>query len=239
MAKSITKPPGGGKGTPAPQQHEQSAGHGGGNPIDEATSALSYGWERDEVPAGLLAAGKGMVPRVEGEDAKAPDTGGRRKAGVREIVRQAVSRLRLPKPVIHTSPREDLAQVVRVPTWIWVDKGTWGSVATSAAVDGVSVTAKARPRKAVWSMGDGAVVECRGPGTPYSDRFDPKESSPDCGYTYQQASTSMPGKAFPVKVQVVWDVEWEGGGKSGVVPGLVMAAERPLVVDEVQAVVTH
>ncbi|MFJ5952520.1 hypothetical protein [Streptomyces noursei] len=239
VAKSITRPPGGGKSRPAPQQHIGQAGQGGGDAEDEATFAPTYGWERDEVPAGLVAAGKGMMPRVDGEEAKAPDPGRRKKAPMKEIVQQAVSRLKLPKPVIRTSPREDLSQVVRVPTWMWVERGTWGPVTTSAAVDGVQVTAEARPRKAVWSMGDGAVVECRGPGTPYSARFDPKESSPDCGYTYERASTAMPGKAFPVKVQVVWDVEWEGGGRSGVVPGLVMTAERQLVVDEVQAVVTH
>nr|WP_237550430.1 hypothetical protein [Streptomyces sp. SID8354] len=187
---------------------------------------------------GLVNAGKGLLPRVDGEEATNPKADAKEHVPVRVAVQRAVSQLKLPKPVIHTSPHEDFAQVVNVPTWMWVERGTWGPVTTSAAVDGVEVTATARPRKAVWSMGDGGSVVCSGPGTPYSTRFGPKASSPDCGYTYRRASTSEPGKAFPVSVRVIWDVEWKGGGRTGVVPGLAMSAQRQLVVDEVQAVVT-
>ncbi|MFD7712127.1 hypothetical protein [Streptomyces sp. NPDC059786] len=101
------------------------------------------------------------------------------------------------------------------------------------------MTATARPQKAVWSMGEGGRVVCRGPGTPYSDSYSPKESSPDCGYVYRRASLTAPGRAYTVSVQVTWDVEWRGAGQSGVVPGLVMTAQRQLLVDEVQAVVTR
>ncbi|WP_307520065.1 hypothetical protein [Streptomyces umbrinus] len=126
-----------------------------------------------------------------------------------------------------------------MPTWIWVEDGTWEPVSVSAAVKGVKVTATARPQKALWSMGEGGSVVCRGPGTPYSDTYSPKASSPDCGYTYRRASLSAPGKAYSVSVQVTWDVEWQGAGQTGVVPGLVMTAEQQLVVDEVQTVVTR
>ncbi|QHA10002.1 hypothetical protein GQF42_35070 [Streptomyces broussonetiae] len=164
---------------------------------------------------------------------------GGRQVPVEVVVQQAVKRLKLPKPVIHTSPDEDFVQVVHVPTWMWVEHSTWGPVSASAAVEGTQVTATARPRQAVWSMGDGGQVVCRGPGTPYSDAYSPKASSPDCGYTYRRASLSVPGRAYTVSVQVAWDVEWHGAGRTGVVPGLVMSAERRLVVDEVQAVVTR
>ncbi|MEU6572547.1 hypothetical protein [Streptomyces sp. NPDC046805] len=126
-----------------------------------------------------------------------------------------------------------------MPTWIWLEHSTWGPVSVSAAVGGVTVTATARPQKAIWSMGDGGQVVCQGPGTPYSEAYSPKASSPDCGYTYPRASLSVPGHAYTVSVQVTWDVEWHGGGQTGVVPGLVMAAQRQLVVDEVQTVVTR
>ncbi|MBX7551177.1 hypothetical protein K1Y78_24810 [Streptomyces sp. tea 10] len=171
---------------------------------------------------------------------KDPKPGGAaRQVPVEVVVQQAVRRLKLPKPVIHTSPAEDFVQVVHVPTWMWVEHSTWGPVSASAEVRDVEVTATARPRKSVWSMGEGGQVVCRGSGTPYSDAYSPKASSPDCGYTYQRASLSVPGRVYRVSVQVTWDVEWQGGGRSGVVPGLVMAAQRRLVVDEVQTVVTR
>ncbi|MFF2811835.1 hypothetical protein ACFVT2_32615 [Streptomyces sp. NPDC058000] len=187
---------------------------------------------------GLANAGKGIFPRSDGEEPHNPKSDAEQHVPVKAVVQRAVERLKLPRPVIRTSPSEDFAQVVNVPTWMWVERGTWGPVTTSAAADGVAVTATAKPRRAVWSMGEGGTVVCRGPGTPYSARLEPNASSPDCGYTYRRASTSEVGKAFRVSVRVVWDVEWEGGGRSGVVPGLAMSAERRLVVDEVQAVVT-
>ncbi|MFF4602597.1 hypothetical protein ACFY12_07560 [Streptomyces sp. NPDC001339] len=195
-------------------------------------------WEHP-VTMGLFSAGKGMFPLGDGEERHKPKSDAGQQVPVRAVVQRAVEQLKLPKPVIRTSPPEDLAQVVHVPTWMWVERESWKPVSVSAAVDGVKVTATARPRKAVWLMGDGGSVVCRGPGTPYSDRYGPKTSSPDCGYTYQRASFGKPKGAFPVSVRVSWDVEWRGGGRAGVVPGLVMASERQLVVDEVQAVVTR
>ncbi len=152
---------------------------------------------------------------------------------------QAVGNLELPTPVIRTSPDEDLAQVVHVPTWMWVEGDSWGPVSASAQVPGLKVTATARAREAVWSMGEGGRVVCKGPGTPYSRAYEPKKPSPDCGYTYRKASTGRQGDSYTVTVQVVWDVEWHGGGQAGEIPGLVMAAEHELVVDEVQAVVAR
>jgi len=230
-AKSVTRNPGGsGKSRPVPHGGAAKPGGGGRGPKGPPTIASS-GWEYD------LGGGAGILPRFDGEKAKKPAGG--QQVPVEVVVQRAVERLKLPKPVIRTSPDEDFVQVVHVPTWMWVEQRTWGPVSTSAAVADVKVTATARPQKAVWSMGEGGQVLCRGPGTPYSDRYGPKESSPDCGYTYRRASLSAPGKAYTVSVQVTWDVEWRGGGQAGVVPGLVMDSERQLVVDEVQAVVTR
>ncbi|MZG16598.1 hypothetical protein GTY44_24460 [Streptomyces sp. SID5914] len=156
-----------------------------------------------------------------------------------EVAQQAVQRLDLPEPVIRTSPDEDFVQVVHVPTWMWVEKSSWGPVSETVKVPGVQVTATARPRLAVWSMGDGATVSCTGPGTPYSAKYRPEAKSPDCGYTYRRSSLAEPGKAFTVSVRVTWDVEWRGGGQSGTVPGLVIGAQQQLVVDEVHAVVVR
>ena len=162
----------------------------------------------------------------------------KRRVSAGEVAQEVVEQLRLPRPVIRTSPGEDFTQVVHVPTWMWVQASSWGLVSETASVDGVRVTARARPRKAVWSMGDGASVVCHGRGTPYSVRFGAESSSPDCGHTYRRASFSEPGGKFRVRVQVTWDVSWRGAGESGVVPGMAMSAERSLSVDEVQAVVT-
>ncbi|WP_236076566.1 hypothetical protein, partial [Streptomyces coffeae] len=163
----------------------------------------------------------------------------RQKVPVEVVARRAVKNLKLPRPVIRTSPDEDFVQVVRVPTWMWLEQSSWRSVAETVKVPGLRVTATARPREAVWSMGEGGMVTCSGPGTEYSARLRAQGTSPDCGYTYRVSSLGEPDRAFTLSVRVTWDVEWHGGGQAGRVPGLAIAAERSLVVDEVQAVVVR
>lgn len=193
----------------------------------------SDGWELD------LGEGMGILPRFDGEKPKKPSPKRGQRVPVEGVVRRAVEKLRLPEPVIRTSPDEDDVQVVGVPTWMWVQHSRWAPVTQTAEVPGLRVTATAIPRRAVWSMGEGGVVTCTGPGTSYSREFRPEVPSPDCGYTYRVSSLAGVGRKFKVSVRVAWDVEWRGGGQSGRLPGLVITAERPLVVDEVQAVVVH
>ncbi|WP_232792517.1 hypothetical protein [Actinacidiphila yeochonensis] len=184
-----------------------------------------------------LGDGFGVLPRFDGSTAtKKPHPSVGRGVPVEMVVERAVKQLRLPEPVIRTSPDSAVDQVVRVPTWLWVERSGWRPVSTSVAVEGVRVTATARPVQTTWSMGEGGEVVCHGPGTPYSDAVPPDQSSPDCGYTYQRASA--PDGAFDVAVRVEWDVTWRGGGRAGEVRGLVTSARQQLVVDEVQAVVT-
>ena len=107
----------------------------------------------------------------------------------------------------------------------------------TAQVPGASLTATATPQRVVWSMGDGGSVVCASPGTPYSSRYPAGSSSPDCGYVYQRSSAGQPDERFTVKATVVWDVVWQGAGKSGTVPGMEMTSQVPVRVSEVQSVV--
>ncbi|TMU98229.1 hypothetical protein [Streptomyces sp. DASNCL29] len=181
----------------------------------------------------------GILPRFYGKKPERPEPKRHQKVSVEAVARRAIEKLRLPEPLIRTSPDEDFVQVVGVPTWMWVERNTWGPVTEAAEVPGLKVVATARPSEAVWSMGEGGSVRCAGPGTEYSGKFRPEQSSPDCGYTYRRSSSGESGDAFRVSVRVMWDVEWHGGGQAGRVPGLVIAAEKPVVVNEVQAVVVR
>ncbi|MFI0818586.1 hypothetical protein ACH4TX_19090 [Streptomyces sp. NPDC021098] len=200
---------------------------------NEQPTVTSDGWEYG------LGDGLGILPRFDGKKSERPKSKRHQKMPVEVVVRRAIEKLRLPEPVIRMSPDEDFVQVVGVPTWMWVERNTWGPVTEAAEVPGLKVMATARPREAVWSMGEGGTVTCAGPGTEYSGKFRPEQSSPDCGYTYRRSSTADSGGAFRVSVRVMWDVEWHGGGQAGRVPGLVIAAEKSVAVDEVQAVVVR
>jgi hypothetical protein len=151
------------------------------------------------------------------------------------LARQAVSRLDLPQPRIGMSPSG--AQLVAVPTWLWLDPGSWRPRSATARVPGLAVTATAAPSRVVWRTGDGATVTCAGPGTAWTPGTDPARPSPTCGHVYRRGSVGMPGGMFTVTATVTWDVEWSGGGRGGTVPGLSTVSTAAVPVAEVQAVV--
>ena len=150
-----------------------------------------------------------------------------------QLAQLARRQLRPGSPVIVASPVGE--QLVNVPTWLWL-AGQWAPVTATAAVPGVSVTARATPTSVVWRMGDGAQVVCRGPGTPFPPGADPAAVSPDCGYTYRHSSAAQPGQAYPVTATVTWTVTWAGAGQAGTFPGLTTTGAAAFPVAESQAV---
>jgi hypothetical protein len=179
----------------------------------------------------------GILPRFDGTKPKAQDGDKAAKPDPAVVAQQVVRELVLPDPVIRTNPDERHAQLVRVPTWMWLDRAMWRPVSKTATVPGVTVTATAIPRTATWLMGDGQSVVCEGAGTPYSRKYAADSRSPDCGHTYVRSSARQPEDAYTVSVTVAWDVEWHGGGQQGLIPGLQTQAEMPLRVAEAQALV--
>lgn len=153
------------------------------------------------------------------------------------LAREAVSKLRLPSPTISVSPTG--AQLVSLPSWMWLEAGSWQDQQATASVPGMSVTATASPTTAVWSMGEGGSVTCQGRGTAWKPGADPKASSPDCGYTYRTTSADAPGGQFHVSVSVNWQVSWSGAGTSGTEPDLTTTGAANWPVKEVQTVITR
>ncbi|MBT8228537.1 MAG: hypothetical protein HKP61_00920 [Dactylosporangium sp.] len=152
------------------------------------------------------------------------------------LAQQARSRLRLPSVAIRLNPSGD--QLVNLPTWLALDGNSWQSRSATASVPGISVTATARPVRAVWSLGEGGLVTCTGSGTPWTAGTDPMAASPDCGYTYRRSSAGAAGAAFSVTVTVTWEVTWAGAGRSGTIAGLNTTGTVPVRVTESQAVIT-
>jgi hypothetical protein len=155
------------------------------------------------------------------------------------LAQLAVRYLRLPDPVIRSSPAPGAPQLTELPTWMWVAPAAWRPESKTAQVPGEAVTATATPVSASWQMGDGRTVTCHGPGTPYSGGGNPAASSPTCGYTYTRSSAGQPSAAYHVTVTITWDITWAGpGGAGGVLPPLFTAAAAAMRVAESQAVDT-
>ncbi|NYE50029.1 hypothetical protein HDA32_005149 [Spinactinospora alkalitolerans] len=129
--------------------------------------------------------------------------------------------------------------LVQVPVWLWVDEETWRPESARAEVPGGSVSVTAAPRSADWSMGDGEVVSCTGPGMPFVvGRDDPAAPSPECGHTYTRASAGEPGGVYELGLDVTWEVTWESSeGDGGELDPLVTSSSAEFDVVESQGLV--
>ncbi|MEU9272304.1 ATP/GTP-binding protein [Streptomyces sp. NPDC048251] len=135
------------------------------------------------------------------------------------LAQRAVDSMKLAGPDI-ASPRPAGKYLVGMPMWMWANQSptTYGPNTASASAGGVSVTATAKVSKIVWTMGDGAVVTCAGPGTPYTAAAG-KSDSPTCGHTYSRTSADQAGGRYRVTATSTWTIDWQvsagGGGQAG------------------------
>jgi len=136
----------------------------------------------------------------------------------RVLAQEAISELIMRAPTIRTAPPQGSAgTVVGLPIWMWVERSseTAGPISATASAGAVSVTATARVIEVLWDLGDGSTRVC-GLGTPYPPQGSDRPS-PDCGYSYQMASTNhVPGAGpWPLSATATWEITWAGGGMSG------------------------
>ena len=142
---------------------------------------------------------------------------------------------RIPLPDIQLNPGEERDQVVNVATWLWVDG--WAPVSASASAGGVTVTVTASPSHVEWDMGDGAVVTCLGPGTPYDEHRPADEQSTDCSHTYTRSSASQSDERYRREATSFWHVTWtSSNGQAGDLGVVGRTSSLRLRVAEIQAV---
>jgi hypothetical protein len=149
----------------------------------------------------------------------------------RVLAQQAIATMNLKAVSIGIVPEPAPGRVglVGMPVWMWDSNpgpSTWGPITKTASAGGYTVTATAKATKVVWSMGDGEVVVCRTPGTPYEDSYG-RQDSPDCGYTYTRQGV------YQVWARSYWSVQWSGLGQSGSIP-LQFANSVRITVGEAQ-----
>ena len=148
---------------------------------------------------------------------------------------EAIDRLQLPTPTLDFNPPTD--QVVHVESWLWIDDALWREHTKSVSAGGVTVTASAQPTRVIWDMGNGDVVVCNDPGTPYDTSRPAAEQSTTCSYTYEHTSAGQPGDAYQVTATVEWQVSWTvtGAPGGGALPTLSTSSATSVRVAEMQA----
>lgn len=158
---------------------------------------------------------------------------------IETIVQQVYAEVPLVLPQPHTAPPVDAVQLVGFPVWMWVDGTVWRDFEASASVAGVSVSVVARPKRVVWTLGDGAKVTCTGPGTAW-DPAGPDGQRTDCSHIYQFVSAGKPNGRYPATVTMTWSVSWSAStGQAGVLPDASRSTAFSLAVTERQAVIHY
>jgi hypothetical protein len=217
-------------GTAAQVSGSGSGGPGGGGCAGTVSAQFGCVPPGCQVTLATLACPLG-VPGAVGVPGVLPPPG--------TLAQLAVRNLDLPGPVIRSSPAPADLQLVDLPIWLWVNPAVWAPVSKTASVPGERVTARATPVSVSWRMGDGVMVTCHGPGTPYTAADDPAAASPNCGYTYTSSSAGQAGGAYHVTATITWDIRWVAGdGAAGTLPPLFSAAGAAFEVAESQAVNT-
>ena len=110
---------------------------------------------------------------------------------------EAFGNLAPPAGAVRHSP--DVHGIVRLPTWLWLQPGSFGEVFGSSAEGLVAV---AEPGGTTWTTGDGGSVTCEGGGTPYT-----AGAAATCTHTYTRASARYDGT-----VTRTWRVHYEVAG---------------------------
>jgi hypothetical protein len=168
----------------------------------------------------------------------APGAGGPVPAPIdpRAVAQDALGHVQLPTPVININPTGE--QLVNLPTWLWIDPAGMQVAPLPVTAGPVTVTVTPKAVRVRWDMGNGDVVTCTGPGTPWAQGD--AGSSPDCGYTYTRSSAQQANKTYKVTATVDWTATYTvtGAPGGGPLPGLQRTASRQVRVAETQAINT-
>jgi hypothetical protein len=114
------------------------------------------------VPAGCQVTVQTLACPIGAAPAGAPAGAGAAPPDLAVLAALARQPLRLPSPVIRSSPAQNALQLTNLPTWLWINPAEWVPESKTATVPGESVTATATPVSVTWHPGDGSTMTCQG-----------------------------------------------------------------------------
>ncbi|MFF8536216.1 hypothetical protein ACF07B_30375 [Streptomyces sp. NPDC015532] len=155
----------------------------------------------------------------------------------------AYNKIKVPETEIELKPAAK--STVNVPTWVWLDKGTFKPVKVRAelAAAGVWAETTAKPvalhlnpgtgdAQTYPASGDCAINDDGSIGTPYTKGG--AGETPPCGITYLRATG---GKPYRLSASITWQISWQGsGGAAGDLPDGTFETTQDMNVQEIQSV---
>lgn len=152
------------------------------------------------------------------------------------LARRAAESVPIGAPQLRTSPDAGGLLYVQLPTWFWIAESWWRDYTAEASTGRVKAIATARPVSVTWSTGDGATVDCDGPGRAWVRGVDDEAS--DCRHTYRRATGR--GRTLTLSATVKFDLTWSSNiGRGGTLESITRTATVAVRVGEIQALETE
>ncbi|MFJ4541019.1 hypothetical protein ACIP39_34425 [Streptomyces tibetensis] len=155
----------------------------------------------------------------------------------------AYDKIEVPKTKVELKP--EARSTVNLPTWVWLDKGTFKDVKVRAELPGTGLWAETTAKPVALHLdpgtkdaetfpasGDCEVNEDGSIGSPYVKGD--ADKTPPCGIRYLRADSGAP---YQLKASITWQISWDGtGGASGDLPDGTFQTTQSMNVQEIQSV---
>ncbi|MFI5687706.1 hypothetical protein [Streptomyces sp. NPDC051636] len=159
------------------------------------------------------------------------------------LAEYAYNKIKVPSTSIEVKPTAK--STVNLPSWVWLDKGTFKEVKVRAELPDTGLWAETTAKPVALhldpgtpdaetypSSGNCTINEDGSIGTPY-EKGD-GDRTPPCGITYLRASNGTP---YHLKASITWQITWKGSdGSGGDLPDGIFDTTQDMNVQEIQSV---
>ncbi|MEY9486970.1 hypothetical protein RKD26_002764 [Streptomyces calvus] len=155
----------------------------------------------------------------------------------------AYDKIEVPKTEVELKPAAK--STVNLPTWVWLDRGTFKEVSVRAELPGTGLWAETTAKPVALHLepgtddaetfpasGDCEINDDGSIGTPYTKGS--ADKTPPCGIRYLRASAGDP---YELTASITWQISWEGtGGARGDLPDGTFETTQDMTVQEIQSI---
>ncbi|GHD31704.1 hypothetical protein GCM10010313_75450 [Streptomyces violarus] len=155
----------------------------------------------------------------------------------------AYDKVKVPDTKVELKPQAK--STVNLPTWVWLDKGTFQDVKVRAELPNTGLWAETTAKPIALHLepgtddaetfpasGDCQINDDGSIGTPYTKGN--AEKTPPCGVRYLRATNGTP---YQLSASVTWQITWQGsGGTGGNLPDGTFETTQDMKVQEIQSI---
>ncbi|MFF4566028.1 hypothetical protein [Streptomyces sp. NPDC001435] len=159
------------------------------------------------------------------------------------LAEYAYNKIKVPSTSIELKPTA--RSTVNLPTWAWLDKGTFNEVKVRAELPDTGLWAETTAKPVALHLDPGTsdaetypasgnctINDDGSIGMPYANGD--ADKTPPCGITYLHASNGTP---YHLKASITWQITWQGSdGSGGDLPDGTFETTQDMNVQEIQSV---